>query len=264
MRGGAKASGIKPATDALTPIGDLSSLHLGIVCPMANESATALGFVDDVLGQCAAAGFRATTFLCVVDSVSRDDTLELLRRHEVDVKQLRVLWAPENTCVVDAYVHGYEAALAAGCDWILEIDAGYSHQPADVPQFFARMKEGYACVFGSRFCTGGRIIESRSYRRIVSRGGSVLANLLMGTRLTDMTGGFELFTRAALRHVLDRGIRSRGPFFQTEIKVHCRDMPVVEVPIQYHAGSHHVGAAALIDAFLNLGRLLRLRITRRL
>ena len=82
---------------------------------------------------------------------------------------------------------------------------------------------GNDCVFGSRFTQGAANLGT-PWRRTVSRGGTLLTNLLLGTRLTDMTSGFELFTRDALEHVLARGIRSRGPFFQTEIKAHCRDL----------------------------------------
>jgi len=177
---------------------------------------------------------------------------------------MREVWEPENKGEVDAYVRGYREALAAGCDWILEIDAGYSHQPSDIPQFFARMKEGYACVFGSRFCEGGRIEEGSFKRHVISRGGTLLANLVLGTKLKDMTSGFELFSRAVLQQVLDRGIRSRGPFFQTEIKTYCRNLPLVEVPIHYRAPSHDLNNATLKDAFINLYRLLRLRIATRL
>jgi hypothetical protein len=51
-----------------------------------------------------------------------------------------------------------------------------------------------------------------------------------------MTSGFQLFTRATLETVLAKGISSKGPFFQTEIKTHCRDLRVAEIPIQYNAG----------------------------
>jgi hypothetical protein len=75
-----------------------------------------------------------------------------------------------------------------------------------------------------------------------------------------MTGGFELFTRAALEHVLERGIRSKGPFFQTEIKVHCRNLRIAELPIHYDASSHRVGRRALTEAAVNLGRLFGRRL----
>jgi hypothetical protein len=82
-----------------------------------------------------------------------------------------------------------------------------------------------------------------------------------GTKLKDMTSGFEMFTRAALQGVVDRGIQSRGHFFQTEIKVYCRNLRVVEVPIHYRVTSRNVNAAVIMDAFRNLFRLFKERLT---
>jgi dolichol-phosphate mannosyltransferase len=240
-----------------------SEIVLGIVCPMANESATAVSFVKDVLEQCRSQSFRSVTFFAVLDNKSRDGTLELLRTLASEQKQLQVVWAPENRCAVDAYLRGYAEAVNAGCDWILEIDAGYSHQPSDIPQFFAKMASGYDCVFGSRFCEGGSM-QAPVKRRVFSRGGTVLANTLLGTKLKDMTSGFEMFSRRALQEVLARGIHSRGHFFQTEIRTHCRNMAVAEVPIQYRLASESVNGAVLKDAFTNLWRLFRLRTSGRL
>jgi dolichol-phosphate mannosyltransferase len=236
-----------------------SDIKLGVVCPMANERETATRFVGEVLARCEPPGFRSVTFFAVLDRVSKDGTLELLRGLERTEPRLRVVWAPENRSVVDAYLRGYREALAAGCDWVLEIDAGYSHQPSDIPRFFEKMSEGYDAVFGSRFCEGGRITDSSLKRRVISRGGTLLANLLLGTRLKDMTSGFELFSAAALRTVLEKGIHSRGHFFQTEIKAHCHGLRIAEVPIHYRAASNSVNNKVLKDAFGNLWRLYRSR-----
>jgi dolichol-phosphate mannosyltransferase len=193
--------------------------------------------------------------------VSKDNTLELLRHFAFEEPQLEVVWAPENRSVTDAYIRGYLEALHSGCDWILEIDAGFSHRPSDIPRFFEKMAEGYACVFGSRFCAGGEMTESSFKRRFISRGGTLLANILLGTKLKDMTSGFELFSRAALQEVLAKGIRSRGPFFQTEIKAHCHKLRIAEVPISYRTPSHDINRRALMDAFGNLWRLFRMRVS---
>ena len=222
---------------------------------MANEGADAPRFVTAVLDRCS--GFKSVQFFAVLDRASKDDTLELLRELSLANSALRVVWAPENTCVVDAYVRGYREALAAGCDWILEIDAGFSHQPDDLPRFFATMAQGYECVFGSRFMPGGRISETSWKRRLVSRGGTILANLALGTKLTDMTSGFELFSREALEMVLQKGIRSRAHFFQTEIKFHCRRLRIAEVPIHYRAASPGLGWASIRESFAELRRLRR-------
>jgi dolichol-phosphate mannosyltransferase len=170
---------------------------------------------------------------------------------------LRVVWAPENRNVVDAYFRGYREALEAGHDWILEIDAGFSHRPEDLPQFFDTMQRGYDCAFGSRFIEGVGFQGGSLKRYCISRGGTLLTNLLVGTRLTDMTSGFELFSRAALEMVVARGVQSHAHFFQTEIKVHCRDLRICEVPIRYLAPSPRLGTSALADAFQQLWRLTR-------
>jgi len=233
------------------------TIHLGIACPMANQGESSVRFTRAVLDQCG--GFRRVDFFAVLDTVSRDNTVDLMRALAAEDARIHVIWAPENRCVVDAYMRGYEEALAAGCEWILEIEAGFSHQPEEIPRFFTAMETGLDCVFGSRFMKGGRIENSPLSRRLVSWGGTKLANIALGTRQTDMTSGFELFSNATLRHVLERGIRSRAHFFQTEIKAYCRDFRFIEVPITYRSASPGLGAPALKDALVQLNRLRKMR-----
>ena len=237
-----------------------SAVMLGIVCPMANEGDKAVAFCQAVLEQCP--GIRKVTFFAVFDRVTKDESLDNMRALERREPRLRVVWAPEDRCVVDAYLRGYKEALDAGCDWILEIDAGFSHQPSDIPQFFCAMEQGMDCVFGSRFI--GRFEKSSLKRRFVSWGGTALANLLLGTRQTDMTSGFELFSRKTLAMVIGRGIQSRAHFFQTEIKTYCRNLKFVEVPITYRAASPRLGASSLKEAFRQLWRLFQLRLKEQL
>jgi dolichol-phosphate mannosyltransferase len=231
-------------------------VELGIVCPMANEGDDAVVFCQDVLEQCR--GFQKVTFFAVFDRVTKDSSLDQMRKLEQSELRLRVVWAPKNRFVVDAYLRGYKEALDAGCDWILEIDAGFSHQPKDIPKFFDAMEQGMDCVFGSRSL--GCFESSSIKRRFVSWGGTVLANLLLGTQQTDMTSGFEMFSRETLSMIIGRSIQSRAHFFQTEIKTHCRKLRFVEVPITYRAASPRLGSSALADAFRQLGRLFQLRL----
>lgn len=233
-------------------------MRLGIVCPMANEGAEGVRFVREALRYCT--GFSEVLFFAVLDKATTDNSLDLLRELAASEPRLRVVWAPENRCVVDAYVRGYREALAAGSDWILEIDAGFSHQPEDIPKFLETIRNGdYDCVFGSRFMKGSRLSDTSYKRYCVSRGGTLLSNLLLGTRQTDMTSGFEMFSRPALEMVLARGIQSRAHFFQTEIKVYCRNLRIVEVPIHYRAPSPRLGGSAIKDSFRQLWRLRQLR-----
>jgi dolichol-phosphate mannosyltransferase len=241
-------------------VSEFAEIRLGIVCPMANEAATAVAFVDSVLAECRRYPFGSVLLFVVVDTVSRDQTRELLARHQEHCRELRVVWAPENRGVADAYVRGYREALAHGSDWILEIDAGFSHAPTDIGKFVEAMATSTVdCVFGSRFIAGGRN-RGTLRRRLISRGGTALTNTLLGTRLSDMTSGFQLFTCAALEEVLARGIRATGPFFQTEMKTSCRCLRVAEIPIEYSAGSHRIGRRAITESLINLCGLFRRRL----
>jgi dolichol-phosphate mannosyltransferase len=220
---------------------------------MGDEAETAVPFVDALLGECARFPFAAVALFVVVDRASTAATRRVLQTHRAYAPALRIVWAPETRGVADAYIRGYREALDAGSDWILEIDGGFSHQPGDLSKFFAAMTEN-DCVFGSRFSDGGRH-RGTLRRRVVSRGGTALINLLLGMRLADMTSGFELFTRDALERVLAKGILSKGPFFQTEVKVGCRDLQVAEIPIEYATTSPSVPLSAIWESFVVLARL---------
>lgn len=235
----------------------IAEIDLAIVCPMANEGEDAPRFVSAALDRCV--GFRSVSFFAILDRATTDNSLNLLNELQKTESRLRVIWAPENRCVVDAYLRGYREALRSGADWILEIDAGFSHQPDDIPRFFQAMEQGYDCVFGSRFIQGGSISDTPIKRQVLSRGGTFLANALLGTKLKDMTSGFELFSRDALQMVLDKGIQSRAHFFQTEIKTYCAHLRIKEVPIQYKSASPRVSRSAVLDSVRQLGRLARLR-----
>jgi dolichol-phosphate mannosyltransferase len=239
-------------------------IHLGIACPMANEEATCTEFVQALLSECSKYPFRQVSCFVVVDSASKDRTRERLAELAATEERLRVVWAPENRSIVDAYVRGYREAIHAGCDWILEIDAGFSHDPADASKFFAKMAEGYDCVFGTRMGAGGSFEDVSLKRRTISRLGTIATNVLLGTRLTDMTSGYELFTREALEMVLSRGIRSKAHFFQTEIKVFCRNLKCAEVPISYRHPNPNLSNAAVMEAMARLGSLVILRLSGRL
>jgi len=235
---------------------------LAIVCPMANEQASAKQFTLDLLNRCA--HFKSVIMFAILDNSCRDETLNIMRALALENSCLRVVWAPENRCVVDAYVRGYREALSSKADWVLEIDAGYSHTPDDLAHFLPHVRPETDCIFGSRFCPGGSISSSPLSRRIISRLGSISSRWLLGVRLSDMTSGYEMFSRETLQTVMDRGIASRGHFFQTEIKTYCNHMRCVEVPIQYQNASGNISQSALSDAVKGLLRLFALRLRGRL
>jgi len=135
-----------------------------------------------------------------------------------------------NRSAVDAYIRGYREAIKLSVDWILEIDAGFSHQPEDIPQFFAHMDEGYDLYFWQPLYEGRKDHPGKHQALPRKSPGHNAVELAPGHRLADMTSGFELFSRMALEHVLDRGIRSRRALLSNRNKVYCRNLKIREVP----------------------------------
>jgi dolichol-phosphate mannosyltransferase len=225
-------------------------MRLGVIVPLANEEDSLDVFLTRVLAQL---GPDDAVF-CVVDNVSRDRTRSMVLDWGSRDRRVRLVWAPENRCVVDAYVRGYRAALDSGSRWVLEMDGGLSHCPEEIPQFVRAMEQGYDYAAGCRFMRGGSY-NGGWKRYLVSRGGGVVTNLLLGTRMRDMTSGFECFSRRALEYVLARGLKSRAHFFQTEIKFALRHWNWVEVPIIYTNPSARLGMGSIREAFSNLWAL---------
>ncbi len=209
----------------------LEHYTLAIVCPMANEQDSAEQFTRELLACCDS--FKSVTMFAILDNACRDKTLSIMQSMAKDEPRLKVVWAPENRCVVDAYLRGYREAIAHKPDWVLEIDAGYSHNPKDIENFLPYIRPDMDCIYGSRFCQGGVISNNPLTRHLISKFGSAVSRLLLGVPMADMTSGFEIFSRPTLEAVMARGIVSRGHFFQTEIKAYLRNMRCVEVSIHY-------------------------------
>lgn len=221
-----------------------------MVIPLANEEQTIDELLRRVLNQLG----PDDRIYCVVDHASRDATRARIEQASNADRRIVCVWAPENRSVVDAYFRGYREALAAGCKWILEMDGGLSHLPEQIPQFVQAMQSGYDYAAGSRFIRGGRF-QGMLSRWVVSKGGTLLSNLLLGTRMKDMCSGFECFTHEALSHVVKIGVRSRANFFQTEIRFMLREWNWIELPITYHAPPKFVPNGAVVESLRTLWSL---------
>ena len=226
--------------------------RLGVVVPLANESATVDAFLSRVLAQLG----PADLVYCVLDLASRDDTLARVQATARGDPRVSLVWAPEDRSVGDAYRRGYRAALEDEVEWIVEMDGGLSHRPEELPRFLDSLDAGAEFVAGSRFTHGGSYAGSAA-RRLLSRGGTLLVNLVLGTSMTDMTSGYEAFTRPCLTQLMATGTRSQGHFLQTEIRVFMHRRRWVEVPITYCSPSGRVGVEELIEAVRTLARLYR-------
>ena len=108
---------------------------------------------------------------------------------------------------------------------------------------------------GSRFMKGGSMREQPLYRRILSGGGTLLSNLVLGTRLKDMTSGFEAFQREILENMNLEKFLSTGHMYQTEMRYYCRNCRTVEVPIHYVGTASSLKGSSVVEALKILFKL---------
>lgn len=222
-----------------------------IVMPVANEEST----MEQILSEILALPYDNLYIYPVIDSYSKDRTEEIIREKEAQSDKVKCIFYRESKGVISCYLEGFRQALADGAERILEMDGGGSHLPAEIPQFLDRLEEGYDCVWGSRFMEGGSMREQPLYRRILSKGGTYLSNLVLGTRLQDMTSGFEGFQREVLEGMNLDAFLSTGHMYQTEMRFYCRKKNTLEVPIHYVGTASSLKSSSVTEALKLLFQL---------
>jgi dolichol-phosphate mannosyltransferase len=169
----------------------------------------------------------------VVDDNSPDGTGKLADELAAKHPQVHVLHRQQKAGLGRAYIAGFNWALEHGYDYVLEMDADFSHNPDDVPRLIAAAEQGAHCVIGSRYIGGIRIINWPLPRLMLSKCAAIYVLYITGMPICDPTGGFKCFTRRALEVLKLDEIQSNGYSFQIELNHRLwRDgFNIVEVPI---------------------------------
>jgi dolichol-phosphate mannosyltransferase len=170
----------------------------------------------------------------VIDDASPDGTGALADRLAEELDHVSVLHRERKEGLGPAYLAGFRHALADGAELVLEMDCDFSHDPRDVRRLIEAAEDA-DLVLGSRYVPGGRVGNWGLIRRVISRGGSLYAQILIGTRLRDLTGGFKCYRRTVLETIDLDSVHSRGYAFQIETTYRAlrAGFRVVEVPITF-------------------------------
>jgi dolichol-phosphate mannosyltransferase len=198
----------------------------------------------------------------VIDDGSPDGTGEIADRLAAELGWVSVLHRKTKEGIGPAYIAGFRQALAEGAELVLEMDCDFSHDPADVPRLIAATAEADLAL-GSRYASGGGTANWGLLRRFISRGGCLYAQILLGMRVRDLTGGFKCFRRAALEAIDLDALSAHGYAFQIEAtyRVKRAGLRIVEVPITFterRAGSSKMTGSIVAEAMWKVP-LLRLR-----
>lgn len=132
-----------------------------------------------------------------------------------------------------AYLTGFRWALERGYDAICEMDADFSHDPADLPRLFGAIEEGAGVAIGSRYCNGVSVVNWPIGRILISYYASVYVRKVLGFKIFDSTAGFVCYDSRVLKAIDLDGVKMKGYGFQIEMKytAHKLGFPIQEVPV---------------------------------
>jgi dolichol-phosphate mannosyltransferase len=238
-----------------------------IVIPTYNEAENLPSLVAAVRAELAVAGSGVDCSILVVDDNSPDGTGHIADALAAAHRDVHVLHRPEKAGLAGAYVAGFRLALAAGADYVLEMDADFSHDPADLPRLLAAARKGADVVLGSRYVPGGRVHGWSRDRRLLSRAGGLYARAVLGSSIRDLTGGFKCFRAQSLRAIDFDSFSADGYAFQVETTYRAAraGLRIEELPIVFserRAGRSKMSLAIAAEAILRIPGM-RLTASRR-
>ncbi|MCC7164753.1 MAG: polyprenol monophosphomannose synthase [Anaerolineae bacterium] len=175
--------------------------------------------------------------ILVVDDESTDGTGALADELSRQVApRLKVLHRPAKSGLGTAYIDGFTLAMENGADYLVQMDADFSHSPDYVPRFLERVDK-YDLVVGSRYVPGGKLDERWSFWRYLLSwwANSVYVRLILGLKVRDATAGFKLWRRSALEKIDLARVRANGYVFQVEMAYLSEQsgLRILEYPIYF-------------------------------
>jgi len=170
----------------------------------------------------------------VIDDNSPDGTGRLADDVAARESRVHVLHRLGKEGLGKAYLAGFDWALSRGYDYVLEMDADFSHDPARLPAMLEAIRDA-DLVLGSRNIPGGGTVNWSPIRKLISRGGSFYARTILGIPVRDLTGGFKCFRRQVLEAIDLPTVECSGYAFQIELTYRAirKGYRVREIPIVF-------------------------------
>ena len=200
-----------------------------VIVPTYNEKENVRDILPAVLGQ------SPTVEVLIVDDGSPDGTGDIVAEMATREPRLHLLRRAGKQGLGTAYLAGFKWALERDFAFVMEMDADFSHDPCEIPNFLKAIEQA-DLVLGSRY-TGGvaRVVNWPLKRLLLSKGASLYVRLITGLPVMDPTGGFKCFRRRVLETITRNNIRSNGYAFQIELSYQTwlRGYRVREIPITF-------------------------------
>lgn len=199
-----------------------------VIIPTYNELENMPKLIPAVLSQ------DENVHILIVDDNSPDGTAKFVEEQAAKNNRVHLIKREKKTGLGTAYIAGFKYALQNDYNYILEMDADFSHDPSEIKIFLVAIKEN-DLVLGSRYINGVRVLNWPMRRLLLSFFASIYTRLITGLPVHDATGGYKCFRRRVLEAIdLDK-VRSNGYSFQIEMtfKAYAKGFKIKEIPIVF-------------------------------
>jgi dolichol-phosphate mannosyltransferase len=227
-----------------------------VVLPTYNEAENLPLMVDALLA--------LPVNILVVDDGSPDGTGDIAEGLATENRgRISVMHRAEKSGLGTAYIAGFKQAISLGAQYLIQMDADFSHQPKYIPDLIAKLEEGNDLVIGSRYARGGGVDKTWGpYRKLLSWfANAVYVRVLLGLPVSDATAGYRIWRRETLLGMGLERIHSNGYVFQVEMAyvAHRLGFKIAEIPIYFPdrtRGQSKMGSGIVFEAALRVWQLI--------
>lgn len=229
-----------------------------IIIPTYNESENVPRLVDEIFS------IQKEVHILFVDDKSPDGTATIIKGIQKDNNQVHLLERAGKFGLGTAYLTGFKYALGKGYEYIFEMDADFSHDPKEIPNFLKAIEE-YDLVLGSRYKHGVNVVNWSMRRLLLSFFANMYTRIVAGLPIRDATGGFKCFRREVLEALDFKDIKSNGYAFQIEVsfKAWRKGFKILEIPIIFidrQAGVSKISKSIMWEALFLVWKLRLIRL----
>ena len=199
----------------------------------------------------------------VVDDNSPDGTWKIVEEISGKEPRVHLLLRKRRKGRGVAGIDGLKYALEKGADYIIEMDADFSHNPKYIPEILKAM-EKYDVAIGSRFINGGKDKDRGFLRRLITKLAGMYVRMLLGVKIKDVSSGFRCFRREALEKIDLDDMASGGPSIVLELlyKITLNGFNIKEVPIVFEdrrQGKTKLDWITLLETMVMVLRLRKMK-----
>jgi dolichol-phosphate mannosyltransferase len=205
--------------------------EVGVILPTYGEAENIAKLIEDI------ENLKLDASILVIDDSSPDGTAEIVQEKQKKYPNITLYVRPKKTGLGTAITDGFKIFLSAKepPKYVFTMDADYSHNPQDIPQLLATMREcDCGIVIGSRYVKGGKIAGWPFSRKVISKTANLIARASLGLKLKDCTSGFRCYSTGFLKEAINN-LHSHTYEIQIETvrQAALRNFKVEETPILF-------------------------------